>query len=147
MSIASDHALDLDLPATPDGLRRGLAAIERHCVNAGLPRVALARTLTVFEEIFTNTVKHGYGGQGGDHGGDRIRASLAGADPLRLTFEDSAPAFDPTAWDSSADLARGLADRPVGRHGIAIVLGLSRGARWQALAPGNRLTLELPISG
>jgi serine/threonine-protein kinase RsbW len=145
MSVASDHALalDLDLPATPDGLRTGLAAVERHCINAGLPRAALARTLTVFEEVFTNTVKHGYG----DQGAGRIRASLAGADPLRLTFEDSAPAFDPTAWDASADLARGLADRPVGRHGIAIVLGLSRGARWQALAPGNRLTLELPISG
>ena len=142
MSVSSVDALDLDLPASLDGLRTGLAAVERHCVNAGLPRAALARTLTVFEEIFTNTVKHGYRGQDGS----RIRASLAGTDPLRLTFEDSAPPFDPTAWDSSADLARGLDDRPIGRHGIAIVLGLSQHARWQKLASGNRLTLELPTS-
>jgi serine/threonine-protein kinase RsbW len=142
MSVASDHRFDLDLPASLDGLRTGLAAIERHCTDRGLSRGTLARTLTVFEEIFINTMKHGYRGQDGK----RIRASLAGSDPLCLTFEDNAPAFDPTAWDSSADLALGLADRPIGRHGIALVLGLSRSARWQRLESGNRLTLELSAS-
>jgi len=142
MPASSDHALELDLPASLEGLRTGLTALERHCNDGGLPRAALARTLTVFEEIFTNTVKHGYRGQDGR----RIRASLAGRDPLRLTFEDSAPPFDPKSWDSSADLARGLTDRPVGRHGIALVMGLSRHAQWQDLAPGNRLTLELAAS-
>jgi anti-sigma regulatory factor (Ser/Thr protein kinase) len=142
MPVSSVQTLELDLPASLDGLQAGLAAIERYCTAVALPRAALARTLTVFEEIFTNTMKHGYRGQDGR----RIRTSLAGADPLCLTFEDSAPPFDPTAWDSTADLARGLADRPVGRHGIAIVLGLSRNARWQKLSSGNRLTLELPTS-
>jgi anti-sigma regulatory factor (Ser/Thr protein kinase) len=142
MPTSSDHALELDLPASLDGLRTGLTAIERHCIDGGLSRAAVARTLTVFEEIFTNTVKHGYRGQDGG----RIRASLAGQDPLCLTVEDSAPPFDPTSWDSSADLARGLADRPVGRHGIALVMGLSRRVHWQDLAPGNRLILELAAS-
>jgi anti-sigma regulatory factor (Ser/Thr protein kinase) len=142
MPASSDHALDLDLPASLEGLRTGLTAIERHCIDGGLSRAAVARTLTVFEEIFTNTVKHGYRGQDGR----RIRASLTGRDPLRLTFEDSAPPFDPTSWDSSVDLARGLADRPVGRHGIALVMGLSRRVHWQDLAPGNRLILELAAS-
>lgn len=138
MSTAPE-GLDLDLPANLDGLQAGLAAIERHCAEAGLSAATLARTLTVFEEIFTNTVKYGYRGQEGR----RIRAMLAGADPLRLTFEDSAPPFDPTAWDPTADLAGDLSARPVGRLGIVLVMGLARTARWQPLTPGNRLTLEL----
>ena len=93
MPVSSIQTLELDLPASLDGLQAGLAAIERHCVEAALPRATLARTLTVFEEIFTNTMKHGYRGEGGR----RIRTSLAGSDPLRLTFEDSAPPFDPLA--------------------------------------------------
>jgi anti-sigma regulatory factor (Ser/Thr protein kinase) len=137
MSAAPEN-LDLDLPATLDGLQAGLAAIEQHCIESGLPAATLARTLTVFEEIFTNTMKYGYRGQEGR----RIRAMLTGADPLRLTVEDSAPPFDPTAWDPSADLAGDVSTRPVGRLGIAIVMGLARNARWQPLAPGNRLTLE-----
>jgi serine/threonine-protein kinase RsbW len=143
MPASDDTTLDIDLPATFDGLRDGLAAIEHHCGAAGLPHAVVARTLTVFEEIFTNTVKYGYG----ERAGGRIRAILSGGDPLRLVLEDSAPPFDPTAWDSSADLATDLADRPIGRHGIALVMGLSRSARWQKLSPGNRLTLELAGRG
>jgi anti-sigma regulatory factor (Ser/Thr protein kinase) len=139
---ATTETLDLDLPATLEGLHDGILAIERHCVAAELPRATLARTLTVFEEIFTNTVKYGYRGAADG----RIRMILAGTDPLRLTLEDSAPPFDPTLWDASADLATGLADRPIGRTGIALVMGLTRSARWQPLAPGNRLTVELAVS-
>ena len=141
MSVTTE-TLDIDLPATLEGLRTGIAAIERHCVAAGLPRATLARTLTVFEEIFTNTVKYGYGGVTGG----RIRAILAGADPLRLTLEDSAPPFNPTLWDASADLAAGLADRPIGRTGIALIMGLTRNVCWQQLALGNRLTVEIAVS-
>jgi 2-keto-4-pentenoate hydratase len=68
---------------------------------------------------------------------------LAGDDPLRLVLEDSAPAFDPTAWNAKPDLTGDIAERPIGRAGIALVMGLASSARWEALAPGNRLTLEL----
>ena len=143
MPASKDITLDLDLPASFAGLSDGLAAIERHCGAAGLSAAVRARTLTVFEEIFTNTVKYGYG----ERGNGRIHVVLTCGDPLRLVLEDSAPPFDPTAWDSSADLATGLAERPIGRHGIALVMGLSRSARWQKLSPGNRLTLELAATG
>lgn len=139
MSRPPDRPLELDLAADLDGLGAGLAAIERHCRALGVPGSAIARILAVFEEIFTNTVKYGYRGCAGA----RIRARLAGGDPLRLTLEDSAPAFDPTRWNSAPDLAGELSERPVGRVGIALVMGLSKSARWEDLAPGNRLTLEL----
>ncbi|HUA56020.1 MAG TPA: ATP-binding protein [Candidatus Sulfotelmatobacter sp.] len=139
MAASLARPLALDLPATVDGLRSGLAAIERHCAAADLPTSAVARTLTVFEEIFTNTMKYGYR----DAVGARIRVVLAGGDPLRLVLEDAAPAFDPTAWNAKPDLTGDVADRPVGRAGIALVMGLASSVRWEALAPGNRLTLEL----
>jgi len=84
-------------------------------------------------------MKYGYR----DAVGARIRVVLAGGDPLRLVLEDAAPAFDPTAWDAKPHLTGDVADRPVGRAGIALVMGLASSVRWEALAPGNRLTLEL----
>ncbi len=134
-----DRPLELDLSADFDGLSAGLSAIERHCNVCGVPSAAISRILAVFEEIFTNTMKYGYQGRPGG----RIRATLAGGDPLRLVVEDSAPPFDPTRWNSAPDLAGDVTERPVGRLGIALVMGLSRSAHWEALAPGNRLTLEL----
>ena len=134
-----DRPLELDLSADHDGLVAGLAAIERHCTVCGIPAVAVSRILAVFEEIFTNTMKYGYQGRADA----RIRATLAGGDPLRLVVEDSAPPFDPTRWNAAPDLAGDVTERPVGRLGIALVMGLSQSARWEALAPGNRLTLEL----
>jgi len=76
--------------------------------------------------------------------GGPVRVTLAGADPLLLCFEDSAPPFDPTRWNTGPDLAGDLDDRPIGRVGIALVMGLAGRVRWEPLAPGNRLTIELP---
>ncbi len=139
MTGALALSLDLDLPATLEGLQDGLAAIERHCATLDLPNSAIARILPVFEEIFTNTMKYGYRGRAGA----RIQVGIAGRDPVRLVIEDSAPHFDPTRWNPAPDLAGGVTERPIGRVGIALVMGLARSARWEALAPGNRLTLEL----
>ena len=143
MSGSPERILDLDLAADLDGLRAGLTAIERHCGAVGLPAAVIARILAVFEEIFTNTVKYGYRGQHGM----RIHAFLSGSGPAQLTVEDSAPPFDPTTWNAAPDLAGDLSTRPVGRVGIALVMGLARNVRWQPLAPGNRLTLEFSVEG
>lgn len=139
MTASSEPTLELDLPATPDGLRDGLEALERRGAELDLTPAAIARILLVFEEIFTNTVKYGYR----DRAGGRVRVGLAGRDPLQLVLEDDAAPFDPTAWDPRPDMAGDVTDRPVGRLGLALVMGMARRARWEALRPGNRLLLEL----
>jgi anti-sigma regulatory factor (Ser/Thr protein kinase) len=139
MSAPPEQTHELDLPATLDGLRAGLGALERRSAELGLTSAATARILTVFEEIFTNTIKYGYR----DTAGGRVRIALDGVDPVRLVLDDDAPAFDPTAWDPTADLTGTLAERPVGRLGIALVMGLTRRAQWQGRDPGNRLVLEI----
>ena len=146
MAASPEQTLELDLPATFDGLGAGLGALERRCAELGLPDAATVRILTVFEEIFTNTVKYGYRDRATDGPGGRVRVTLDGP-PVRLVLEDDAAAFDPTAWDSTPDMTGTVAERPVGRLGIALVMGLARAVRWQARDPvsrlGNRLVVEI----
>ena len=138
MAASPEQTLELDLPATIDGLGAGLGALERRCAELGLPDAATVRILTVFEEIFTNTVKYGYR----DRPAGQVRVTLDGP-PVRLVLEDDAASFDPTAWDSTPDMTGTVAERPVGRLGIALVMGLARAVRWQARDPGNRLVIEI----
>src|SRR5215831_9847506 len=96
MAASPEQTLELDLPATTDGLGAGVGALERRCAELGLPDAATARILTVFEEIFSNTVKYGYGERVPP---GRVRVTLEGP-PMRLMLEDDAAPFDPTAWDA-----------------------------------------------
>src|SRR6185369_8953858 len=94
MAASSDQTLELDLPATIEGLGAGLGALERRCAELGLPDAATVRILTVFEEIFTNTVKYGYReraagqvpGHVPGHVPGQVRVTLDGP-PVRLVLE------------------------------------------------------------
>src|SRR5262245_49155255 len=113
--------LDVTVPATTRGLRAALQAIEDVCAPRAVDTGVWARARVVIEELFTNTIKYGYGGEC-----DRpVRIKLALADELVVTFEDEAPLFDPTAWTPPASHAQLPSERPVGQAGIALVRGLS----------------------
>jgi serine/threonine-protein kinase RsbW len=147
MAASPEQTLELDLPATIEGLGTGLGALERRCAELGLPDAATVRILTVFEEIFTNTVKYGYrdrpagaGAPGAPPG--HVRVTLGGP-PVRLVLEDDAAPFDPTGFDTAPAITGTVAERPVGRLGIALVMGLSRAVRWQPRDPGNRLVIDI----
>jgi serine/threonine-protein kinase RsbW len=133
--------LVLDLSATTTGLRGCLARIMESCTHAKVPRDTISRLQIVVEELFSNTIKYGYGGEC-----DRpVRVRLRCALRVELIYEDAAPAFDPTAWrEVSPDAATpgGL----VGRKGIALVLGLAESVRYERLPGGNRLTLVVAPS-
>jgi anti-sigma regulatory factor (Ser/Thr protein kinase) len=120
--------LDLSVPATTRGLSQALDALEAVCREANL----LSRGRIVLEELFTNTIKYGYGGEC-----ERpVRLSFGFADALTLIMEDEAPLFDPTRWAP----APGSPER-VGQAGIAMLMGLSSQISYQALANGNRITV------
>jgi serine/threonine-protein kinase RsbW len=133
--------LTLELPARREGLRQALERLERHCADRGVPRALALRLLIVVEELVTNVIKYGYGGEC-----DRpVRLALgADADGLELAYEDEAPPFDPTAWTGRLPDAE---HRPVGRTGIALVLGMARDARYEPRPGGNRLVLRLAADG
>jgi len=123
--------LDLSVPATTRGLGEALNALEAIC---GEGHALLARGRIVLEELFTNTIKYGYGGEC-----DRpVRLSFRLQAALVFVMEDEAPLFDPTGWVP----APGSAER-VGQAGIAMVLGLSSQVSYEALANGNRITVVI----
>jgi len=122
------------IPATAAFAR---AFCERNRID---PRVAL-RLRLVIEELFTNTIDHGYGGESDA----TVRIALECTDDaLTLHYEDDAPEFDPrTQWSAApASLAQALRDRPVGGIGVHLIGELVADARYEREEGRNRLTLR-----
>jgi serine/threonine-protein kinase RsbW len=128
--------LVLEVPATASGLRSCLDRITQICARTKLPRDTTSRLQIVVEELFTNTIKYGYGGES-----ERpVLLRLRGSPCVSLVYQDAAPPFDPTRWRETAPSP--VADEQVGRRGIAMVLGLAESVLYERLPEGNRLTLR-----
>ena len=129
-------------PARMERLAEATAFVESFCESHGLTRADALRLTLVVEELFTNTVTHG-------HGGDcdaPVRLALsAAASHIELSYEDSAPPFDPVAHHARAasELEAPADDRPVGRVGIALVLRMAAHARYLRDDGRNRLHLTI----
>lgn len=132
---------DESFPATAKGLHAALDAIERFCATRHLDPPLLSRTRIIVEELFTNTIKHGHGGEC-----ERpVRLGLAIDPVLRLTFEDDAAHFDPTKWMHRHAPNVRPDMRPEGQAGIAMILGLSSEVVHVARPNGNRLTITIDL--
>jgi serine/threonine-protein kinase RsbW len=130
------------VPARMDSLAEATAFVEAFCADRGVAQNDTLRLALVVEELFTNTVMHGHGG-----GSDApVRIALR-ADPLRieLSYEDSAPPFDPLdhVARSPIDPTADVADRPVGQLGVALVVSLVEHASYAHEDGRNRLRLAL----
>lgn len=89
------------------------------------------------EELFSNTIKYGYGGECEKP----IRLRLQRDPELTLTYEDEAPAFNPLIWKAEVDEALPPEERPIGLAGIAMVVGLSAKTSFERRDGINRLTI------
>jgi serine/threonine-protein kinase RsbW len=124
--------LDVSVPATTSGLKAALQSLEGFCAVRHVHEDLLSRCRIVVEELFTNTIKYGYGGEC-----DRpVRVSVSTSDGLAVTLEDEAGTFDPTLWKPENDQAE-----RVGQAGIALVLGLSSRVVYEEVPGGNRITV------
>lgn len=81
-------------PARVDELQRINAFIEGFCAESGMVRERCLRLNLVVEELFVNTIKHGYRGDC-----DAPVWVILAADPagVQVTYEDTAPPFNPYA--------------------------------------------------
>jgi anti-sigma regulatory factor (Ser/Thr protein kinase) len=109
---------------------------ERH----GLAEGDVLRLQLVIEELFTNTVNHGYGREGDDPVVITLGTTPGG---VRLLYEDAAPAYDPLATlrAPAPGVALPLEERPVGRVGIQLVAGMAKEAQYSRAGDRNRLTV------
>ena len=110
------------------------------CAAGGLPREACLRLTLLVEELFTNTIVHGHGGD------SEASVSLdCRVEPsrIRLTYEDAAPPHDPFAAIQTPDDKAPAEDRPVGGLGVLIVATMAEEAEYRRVGDRNRIFLTV----
>jgi serine/threonine-protein kinase RsbW len=116
--------------------------VESFCAFHGIGRADALRLTVIVEELFTNTVEHGYGGE--SDAPIRIVLSVA-VDEVEVFYEDGAPRYDPLDRLSRTplDLDATIDSRPVGGLGVQLVRQLTASARYVHADGFNRLWLRL----
>lgn len=125
-------------PANLEQLQTLRAFLEAFCAQAGIDREGCLRLNLLLEELFTNTVRHG-------HRGDSdapIWISLAAGEDRRvtITYEDTAPPFNPYARDSPDTT------QEIGKlhgRGVLLLQRLAASGDYAYLYGRNRLRLGL----
>ena len=107
------------------------------CIIWKIDRSLVSRARIVVEELFSNTIKYGYGGECEKP----VRLRLQPGPALTLIYEDEAPPFNTLAWTAKPDDELALEEQPIGQAGIAMVVGLSAKACYQRRDSANRLTI------
>jgi serine/threonine-protein kinase RsbW len=117
------------------------AFVESFCALHGIERADALRLTVIVEELFTNTVEHGYGSE--SDAPIRIALSIA-SDEVAVFYEDAAPRYDPLdRLSRTSDLDAAVESRPIGGLGIELVRQLTKGARYVHEDGCNRLWLRL----
>jgi len=113
-----------------------LAHVRARCRDAGIDEPATLRIELVLEEIFTNTVRHGYRG---DSDAPVWLGAARVSDALLLTYQDAAPPHDPLA--QSIHVPATLEERGVGGLGILLARQLASAIAYRRSGDRNVLTL------
>ncbi|MBL8380512.1 MAG: ATP-binding protein [Burkholderiales bacterium] len=125
-------------------LADALAFVEDYCARAGVLRADALRLAFIVEELFTNTVSHGYGGD--CHSPVQVGLERR-ADTVLLQYADAAAAHNPleSLRGEPGGLATTLSMRPVGGLGVYLIGRLIETARYVRDGDMNRLDLALPL--
>jgi anti-sigma regulatory factor (Ser/Thr protein kinase) len=129
------------LPSRLDAVADGLEFVRTCAAQHRASERCIYNAELVFEEMFTNIVRHGTGGRG-----ERqivVRVSTDGQD-LLLEFEDDGPEFDPTRAASPVAPAS-IAEARVGGLGIALVRKVASRMRYARHADRNALSISLAL--
>ena len=114
------------------------ALIEAFGEMADIGREDRHKLTLIVEELFTNTVTHGFRGDSDSP----VQVTLECTGPgVRLTYEDSAPRHDPIAAGLRTDIDATVNLRQVGGLGVAIALGLTQDAKFEFVDGRNRVDM------
>ena len=118
------------------------AFVERFCAGAGIARDPCLRLNLVLEELFTNTIRHGY--RAGSEA--PVWISLARGDgKLRIVYEDAAPPFNPYAWLAAATSAGQQPVRRPGGLGILLTRELAASREYAYVFGRNSIRLGMRL--
>lgn len=114
--------------------------IERFCASAQVSDRALQRLLLVIEELFANTVGHGYAQLRGEGSKWPIWLTLTGVDGrVEVLYEDAGDAYDPFASVVEPDYSGPVESWRIGGWGIPLVTKLTRDLRYERVDDRNRI--------
>jgi anti-sigma regulatory factor (Ser/Thr protein kinase) len=129
-------------PARLDRLRALRAFLEGFCAEAEVGEDPCLRANLVLEELFTNTVRHGHRGDSDSP----IWVTLASSGgSLNLTYEDTAPPFNPYGTPPDAPPDTTVKMRKIGGLGVLLTRRLAASREYAYLYGRNRIRLALPL--
>jgi len=119
-------------------LPRVVAFLEEACATAGLGAQDGLRLRLIVEELFTNTIRHGHG-QDSDQ--PVILTVTLREGEAALTYEDTAPPYNPFSAVEAPDDSATVEQRPVGGLGIVLIARMARHIEYSYAQGRNRLSL------
>lgn len=119
------HEIDWSFTATFAASSDACARAERWARDAGLPETLMLRLVLLIEELFTNTIKHGYRTESNRP----VHITLRHHDGLaELDYRDLAPPFDPV--HTLQNRAQAPAPTRIGGMGLRLIQALGRNASY-----------------
>jgi serine/threonine-protein kinase RsbW len=125
-----------------DRLRDLHAFLKSFCSEAAIADEHCLRVNLVVEELFTNTVRHGHRG---DSDAPVWVTLSATADAVNITYEDSAPPFNPYGVVPDAGADATLKTRKIGGLGLLLTRRLAASSEYAYLFGRNRIRLALSL--
>jgi serine/threonine-protein kinase RsbW len=119
---------------------RGYA--EHWCLEAGFERAATDRLILVLEELFANTVEHGYSRSriAAPPGSRLVWLTLVAAmERIEAVYEDAAPRHNPFAGAADPDYTGSHYSWKVGGLGVSLVIKLGNEVRYERAEGRNRI--------
>ncbi len=147
----------MSLPEAPDSDRRAFPARLRMLHDAldfvavfaalkGLSERELLRLQLVIEELFTNTIEHGYGKECDE----LIEIALAAAPGwVTVQYQDAAAPYDPAhaVATSRERVSEPPEQRPVGQLGVHLVAGIVDDVQYARVDGRNQLQILMRVAG
>lgn len=128
------HFTEISLPASHAALTDLFDWLAGQAARLGIPAAELLRLQLIAEELFINTVDHGFAGKTGP--GVCIALARDGA-TIHVLYRDAAPAFDPCNMPVPQD------SEALGGLGLPLVRGLSRAFSYRREGDWNEIRLQL----
>ena len=127
--------------ARMESLAEILTYIDEACAAAGLGREDCLKLHLIVEELFTNTVTHGYGG-GSD---SPVWISLEPcAKGMALSYEDEGPPHDPLTSFRPMATSSLINQQPIGGLGVKLIRKLATDVNYRRYRERNCIRLIFP---
>jgi len=132
--------LSRTFPARLRAFEQVKALIDEFGEASGLGSEDRHKLTLIVEELFTNTVTHGHRGDSNAPVQVTLEDTAGG---VRLTYEDSAPQYDPLAASRRTDIESTINERRDGGLGVFLTIGLTDSADYRFVEGRNRISLTL----